>query len=418
MSAADPSRIAAIFRIERARLIASLARHLRGDLALAEDLAQDALVAALEVWPRQGVPDNPGGWLRTVAKRKSIDEIRRRRMSHRKYVLFGAEMNSYQEAPDMSRVDPEDPDDLLALIFAVCHPALEPRAACALALRLLAGLTVPEIARAYFSSEDAVARRITRAKTTLRNSAQAFEVPYGKQLESRLGTVLEILYLIFNEGYAANQGVDPVRPDLCGEATRLSRILVRRMPHHSEVWALLALMELQASRLHARMGPDGIALRLDEQDRALWDHHAILRGRAALARADALRASDAPYLLQAQIAACHARTGSDPTDWPRIAALYDRLVEIRPTAIVALNRAIAWSMAEGPEEGLVHLADLEAGGQLQSHAPLHAAIADCLYRSGRQGLAARRYRLAASLSLNEAQRGFLIAMAKLSEAEA
>ncbi|WP_134681090.1 RNA polymerase sigma factor [Paracoccus ravus] len=410
MPVADAARIDAIFRIERARLIASLARNLHGDLALAEDLAQDALVTALEVWTRAGVPDNPGAWLRTVAGRKAVDEWRRRRMQERKHGLIAAEDAEPQQDTERPLSDSDDPDSLLALIFATCHPVLDNRSAAALALRLLAGLTAEEIAHAYLTSEEAVTRRISRAKATLRMTARPFEIPCAAAFDPRVAAVLETLYLIFAEGYAASRGCDPVRPDLCAEAVRLTRILLRKMPDRSEAWALLALMELQSSRLRARSDADGIAVPLTAQDRGLWDHHAILRGTIALAKADALAMGDAPYLLEAMIAVCHACPGQ--IDWPRIARLYDRLFAICPSSVVALNRAVAWSMAEGPEEGLIHLADIEAGGHLRDSAALHAAIADCLRRCGQHALAAARYRRAAELAGNQAVKRFLLAQAE------
>ncbi|HMQ91804.1 MAG TPA: sigma-70 family RNA polymerase sigma factor [Amaricoccus sp.] len=405
--------IEAVFRIERARLIGGLVRILR-DVDQAEELAQDALVVALAEWPETGVPANPGAWLMTVARRRAIDALRRDRMRARKHEQIARDMDA--EAGFAEETDPAaggDPgDELLGLIFAACHPVLSADVRAALTLRVVGGLTTEEIARAFLASEPTIAQRIVRAKKTIARAGLGFEVPRGAARAARLASVLEVIYLIFNEGYAATAGEDLVRPDLCLEAQRLGRILAGLMPDEAEVLGLLALMEIQASRLAARVGPDGALLTLTEQNRARWDQLMIRRGLDALARAEAL-GGDGPYVLQAALAACHARARSPgDTDWPRIAALYDRLRVVMPSPVVDLNRAVAHSMAFGPETGL-RLIDAIAGADaLQGYAPLPAARGDCLFRAGRRAEARAQFEAAARLSRNARERAFLLARAE------
>lgn len=403
--------IEAVFRIERARLIAALARMTR-DVDRAEELAQEALLIALTEWPKTGVPDNPGAWLTAAAKRRAIDGVRHHAMRERKHAEIARELD---EERDMSAeavaAALDDPlgDELLGLIFAACHPVISPEARAALTLRLVGGLTVEEIARAFLSNEAAVAARITRAKKAIAKAGVAFEVPRGAELAARLASVLEVVYLIFNEGYAATAGRSLVRPPLCAEAQRLGRILAGLMPDEPEVLGLLALMEIQASRLTARAGPDGRFVPLTEQNRARWDQLLIRRGLNALARAEALGGADGPHVLQAALGACHARArNADDTDWKRIAALYDRLGEVMPSPVVELNRAVAYSMAFGPEAGL-RLIDAIAGeAALRNYAPLPAARGDFLLRAGRRGEAKAEFEAAARLSANEKERDFLL----------
>ena len=347
--------IEAVWRIESAKVIASLTR-LTGDVGLAEDLAQDALVAALEQWPESGVPNNPGAWLMAAAKRRGIDQLRRRTLLDRKHEQLGHELESQQEqavtALDES-LDDNVGDDLLRLVFMSCHPVLSTEAQTALTLRLLGGLTTEEIARAFLTSEPTIQQRIVRAKRALADAAVPFEVPRGTELTARLSSVLGVIYLIFNEGYAATAGDDWVRPALCEEALRLGRILAELMPNEAEVHGLVALMEVQASRLRARVGPSGEPVLLLDQDRGRWDRLLIGRGLAALDRAESIGETRGPYTIQAAIAACHARARTaDATDWPRIAALYEELARLTPSPIVELNRAVAVSMAAGPAAAL------------------------------------------------------------------
>ena len=346
--------IEATFRIERARLIAGLARLVR-NIDRAEELAQDALVIALSEWPRTGVPANPGAWLMTTAKRRAIDAIRRDKMRERKHEEIARELDGASgdagEAIEAS-MDDDLGDELLGLIFTACHPMLSADASAALTLRVIGGLTTDEIARAFLSSAATIAQRIGRAKKTIGRAGLSFEAPSRAERAARCSSVLEVIYLIFNEGYAATAGEDLVRPSLCLEAQRLGRMLTGLMPEDAEVFGLLALMEIQASRLKARIGPDGALLTLNEQNRARWDQLMIRRGLEALARAEAL-GGDGPYALQAALAACHARARSPAdTDWARIATLYDRLQALTPSPVVDLNRAVAYSMAFGPEAGL------------------------------------------------------------------
>ncbi|WP_374447808.1 RNA polymerase sigma factor [Stella sp.] len=409
--------IEAVFRIERARLVGGLARLLR-DVDLAEELAQDALVAALADWPRTGVPANPGAWLAATAKRRAIDGFRHRRMRERKHAEIardledgdrdpGAEIEAAIESGDLG-------DELLGLIFAACHPVLSTEARAALTLRLVGGLTTAEIARAFLASEATIAQRIVRAKRTIAAAGVGFAVPRGRERALRLASVLEVVYLVFNEGYAATVGDDLTRPALCAEARRLGRILASRMPAEPEVLGLLALMELQSSRLAARVAPDGSAIPLPEQNRARWDHLLIRRGLAALARAEALGGADGPYALQAALAACHARARRfEETDWVRIAGLYDRLERVMPSPVVGLNRAIAHGMAFGPAAGLALLdaLDATAGPALGAYAPLPAARGDLLRRAGRPAEAEAQFRRAAALSGNARERDYLLRQA-------
>ena len=412
MAAAEVHRaIEAVFRIERAKLIASLTRMVR-DVGLAEELAQDALVTALAEWPRTGVPDKPGAWLIAAAKRRAIDNLRRDRMLARKHAEIGRDLDEASDAEIKAletALDDDIGDELLSLIFTACHPVLAPDARAALTLRLVGGLTTDEIARAFLSNEAAIAQRIVRAKKTLRDAGVSYEVPHGQERYARLASVLEVIYLIFNEGYAASAGDQLIRPALCLEAQRLGRILAGLIPDEPEVFGLLALMEIQASRLPARTAADGSFIPLTEQNRARWDQLLIGRGFAALARAQALGGGNGPYALQAALAACHARARSaQDTDWPKIARLYDRLRETMPSPVVDLNRAVAHSMAFGPEAGLVLLREIEQAPALRSYAPLPAAKADFLFRAGRRAEARTEFERAAALTRNEREKDFLL----------
>ncbi len=406
--------IEAVFRIERARLIAALARMTR-DVDRAEELAQDALLIALTDWPERGVPDNPGAWLTATAKRRLIDGVRHHAMRERKYAEIARELDEERDmSADAVEAALDDPlgDELLGLIFAACHPVISPEARAALTLRLVGGLTVEEIARAFLSNEAAIAARITRAKKAIAKAGVALEVPRGAELQARLGSVLEVVYLIFNEGYAATAGPSLVRPPLCAEAQRLGRILAGLMPEQPEVLGLLALMEIQASRLTARAGPDGRFVPLTEQNRARWDHLLIRRGLNALGRAVALGGADGPYALQAGLAACHARARSaEETDWRRIAGLYDRLGQVMPSPVVELNRAVAYSMAFGPEAGLRLVDAIADVAALRHYAPLPAARGDFLFRAGRPREAREEFKAAAALSGNARERDYLLARA-------
>ncbi|MES2987131.1 MAG: RNA polymerase sigma factor [Pseudomonadota bacterium] len=412
MSAGETHQaIEAIFRIERARLIAGLARMTR-NIDRAEELAQDALVIALSEWPRSGVPANPGAWLMTAAKRRGIDAIRRDQMQTRKHEEIARELDEAVEPA----TDQALGDELLGLIFTACHPMLSPDARAALTLRVVGGLTTDEIARAFLSNEPAIAQRIVRAKKAIAKAGLAFEVPHGPELEVRLPSVLEVIYLIFNEGYAATAGDDLIRPGLALEAQRLGRILAGLMPGEAEVLGLLALMEIQASRLAARSGPNGALVPLAEQNRAHWDQFLIRRGLDALTRAEK-QGGEGPYVLQAALAACHARAHrAEDTDWPRIAALYDRLRIVMPSPVVDLNRAIAHSMAFGPDTGLILLGELDDEDALRHYAPLPAARGDFLFRAGRLAEARGEFQAAAALTRNQAERAFLLARANACEA--
>jgi RNA polymerase sigma factor (sigma-70 family) len=406
--------IETVFRIERARLIAGLARVVR-DVGLAEELAQDALVTALSEWPKTGVPANPGAWLMAAGRRRAIDGFRRARMLARKHAEIGRDLEDERDTSVEAieaALDDDLGDELLGLIFAACHPVLSREARAALTLRLIGGLTTEEIARAFLSSEAAIAQRIVRAKKTLGKAGLAFEVPRGGERKARLASVLEVIYLIFNEGYAATAGEDLIRPALCAEARRLGRILAGLLPDEPEVFGLLALMEIQASRLAARTAPDGSLVPLTKQDRARWDRLLIRRGLAALERAEALGGAGGPYALQAALAACHARAGrAEETDWGRIAALYDTLREVMPSPVVDLNRAVAHSMAFGPEAGLTLLDAIDQAEALRSYAPLPAAKGDFLFRAGRPAEARAEFERAAALTRNEREKAFLLARA-------
>lgn len=403
-----------VYHMERARLIAGLARMLR-DVGLAEELAQDALVSALAVWPKSGIPANPGAWLMAVAKRRAIDLFRRRRMMERKHAEIERDLESerFDAVEEIeTRMDDDIGDERLSLIFTACHPVLSTDARVALTLRLIGGLTTAEIARAFFASEQTIAQRIVRAKKTLGNAGVAYEVPRGSEREPRLGSVLEVVYLIFNEGYAASAGDDAIRPQLCHEAMRLGRILTALAPDEPEVHGLLALMEIQASRFPARTATDGTPIPLTHQNRAHWDRLLIQRGLANLERAASLGGADGIYALQAALTACHARARHyENTDWQQIAALYDRLFALWPSPVVALNRAIAHSMADGPEVGLALLAELEDETSLETYAPFHAARGDFLQRAGRRAEARIAFERAAALSGNAQERAFLSARA-------
>jgi RNA polymerase sigma factor (sigma-70 family) len=403
--------IDAVWRIESARLIAGLSRMVR-DVGVAEDLAQEALVAALQQWPESGVPDNPGAWLMAAAKHRAIDGVRRSEVHERKTRELGREMEigGLHESRDLA-AEMDDPfdDDLLRLIFTACHPVLSTEARVALILRLLGGLTTKEIARAYLVSEATIAQRIVRAKRTLSAARVPFEVPERDELPDRLSSVLEAIYLIFNEGYAATAGDEWVRPELIEESLRLGRILAELLPTEPEVHGLAALMELQASRTRARMGPSGEPIPLLQQDRARWDWMLVGRGLAALERAQQTRGALGPYSLQAAIAACHARARvAQETDWERIVALYDALAQLMPSPIVELNRAVAVSMAFGPEAGL-ELVDAVAGEPaLRDYHLLPAARGDLLVRMGRNAEARVEFERAASLTQQERERAALL----------
>jgi RNA polymerase sigma-70 factor (ECF subfamily) len=403
--------VEAVWRIESARLVAGLARLVR-DVGLAEDLAQDALLAALERWPRDGVPDNPGAWLMATAKNRAIDLARRASTYERKREEVAHELGimlAMDRADFAAEADDEVGDDLLALMFTCCHPALSTEARVALTLRLLGGLTTAEIARAFLAGEPTVAQRLTRAKRTLREVRADFEVPVGSALRARLPDVLEVVYLIFNEGYAASSGERWVRTELCEEAQRLGRILAALAPGEPEAHGLIALLEIQASRLGARLGPDGEPILLLDQDRSRWDPLLIVRGVAALKRAEELPAPLGPYGLQAAIAACHGRAlEAEETDWVRIAALYEALAAIAPSPIVELNRAVAVGMAFGPEIGLAHLERIAADPALRDYHLLPSVRGDLLARLGRDEEAAAEFRRAADLTDNAPERALLL----------
>src|SRR5438046_4824165 len=378
--------IDAVWRIESARLIAGLAR-LVGDIGVAEDRAQDALVAGLERWPESGVPDNPGAWLMATAKHRAIDHLRHGKLAERKHEELGAELDARQGSPEAdlaAAIDEEVSDDLLRLMFISCHPVLSTEARTALTLRLLGGLTTEEIARAFLAPVATIAQRIVRAKRTLAEARVPFEVPRGAALAGRLSSVLEVIYLVFNEGYSATAGEDWVRPALCDDALRLGRILAELMPDEPEVHALVALMEIQASRLRARVGPSGEPILLLDQDRARWDHLLVRRGLAALERAEQLGGSLGPYALQAAIAACHARAATaEQTDWTRITALYDALAQLAPSPVVELNRGVAYGMAFGPAAGLEIVDALVSEPALERYHLIWSVRGDLLATLGR-----------------------------------
>lgn len=403
--------IEAIYRMERVRLIAGLAKHV-GDLSLAEELAQEALVTALATWPASGTPPNPGGWLMTTAKRRAVDLWRRRRMMARHEASLTHDIET-DRPDDYATVDValDDAigDERLALIFTACHPLLSRDQRAALTLKIIGGLTTEEIARAFLTQETTVAQRIVRAKKILRDADVAFAVPVGQERDARLASVLEVIYLVFNEGYAASRGEDLIRVQLCEEAMRLGRILVGLAPEEPEAHGLLALMELQASRFKARVAADGSALTLETQNRGLWDRLLIQRGLAGLATAGKLGGADGVYALQAALAAVHARAARfEDTDWGMSAALYDRLLERSPSPVVALNRAVAHAMAHGPEVGLALLAEIEEEPSLLDYLPLHAAKGDFLFRLGRLAEARTAFETASALSGNDRERAFLL----------
>jgi RNA polymerase sigma factor (sigma-70 family) len=416
VTATDTHRaIDAVWRIESPRLIAGLTRLVR-DVGVAEDLAQDALVAALERWPESGVPENPGAWLMATAKHRAIDLFRRRALHERKHEELGHELETRREmaVPDLdAAIDDDMGDDLLRLVFIACHPVLSPEARVALTLRLLGGLTTEEIARAFLVPEPTVAQRIVRAKRTLAEARVPFEVPRGAELAGRLSSVLEVIYLVFNEGYAATAGDDWTRPALCEDALRLGRILARLVPSEPEVHGLVALMEIQASRLRARIGPSGEPVLLLDQDRTRWDHLLIHRGLAALERADTLGGARGPYALQAAIAACHARARiPEETDWARIAALYGALAELAPSPVVDLNRAVAMAMAFGPAAGLELVDTLTAEPSLEKYHLLPSVRGDLLAKLGRLDEARVEFERAASLTRNARERELLLERAR------
>ncbi len=415
MSTTDTHRaIDAVWRIESARLIAGLARIVR-DVGLAEELAQDALVTALEKWPETGIPDNPGAWLMATAKHRALDHFRRAKLLERKHQELGRELKSQQEAAvaDFELSEQGDiEDDLLRLVFVSCHPVLSTDARVALTLRLLGGLTTTEIARAYLVPEPTIAQRIVRAKRTLSDAKVPFEVPAAQDRAARLSSVLDVVYLIFNEGYSATAGSDWMRPDLCADALRLGRMLQELAPHEAEVHGLVALMEIQSSRFAARTTPDGEPILLLDQNRALWDQLLIRRGLAALERAQRLNVLG-PYVLQAAIAACHVRAhAAEETDWPQIAELYAQLAALAPSPIVQLNRAVAVAMASGHAAGLEIIDALAAEPSLKNYHLLPAVRGDFLAKLGRFPEAQDEFARAASLTSNARERELLLTRAR------
>jgi RNA polymerase sigma factor (sigma-70 family) len=408
VTAPDPHRaIDAVWRIESARVIAGLARIVR-DVGLAEELAQDALVAALEQWPTAGVPNNPGAWLMATAKHRAIDLLRRRALLERKHEQLGHETETETTPDPDAALDDDIGDDLLRLMFIACHPVLQPEARVALTLRLVGSLTVEEIARAFLVPEPTIAQRIVRAKRTLADAGVPFELPRGADRAERLASVLEVLYLIFNEGYSATAGDDWMRPALCEDALRIGRILAELVPSEAEVHGLVALMEIQASRAGARLGPAGEPILLLEQDRARWNHTLVRRGLAALARAQSLGGAFGPYTLQAAIAACHARAGSAAeTDWRQIAALYGVLARVMPSPVVELNRSVAVAMAFGPATGLELIDALAAEPSLKAYHLLPSVRGDLLAKLGRFDEARAEFERAAALTSNARERALL-----------
>jgi RNA polymerase sigma factor (sigma-70 family) len=411
--------VEAVWRMEAPRLIAGLTRIVR-DVGIAEELAQDALVSALELWPTSGVPRNPGAWLMSAAKNRAFDQLRRYRMMERKHQELGRELEAEPQLAVQRRdaqierdLDEGVGDDLLRLIFTACHPVLSTEARVALTLRLLCSLSVEEIARAYLVPEATIAQRIVRAKRTLSEARVPFEVPGREELGARLASVLSVVYLVFNEGYTATAGENWMRRTLCEEAVRLGRILAELAPEESEVHGLVALMEIQSSRADARVGPSGEPVLLLEQNRARWDQLLIRRGLAALERAAALGGAFGPYALQAAIAACHARARTaDETDWARIAALYDALAQVAPSPVVQLNRAMAIAMAFGPAVGLELVDALVAEGSLQNYHLLSSVRGDLLARLGRMEEARLEFERAAALTKNERERELLLRRAR------
>jgi RNA polymerase sigma factor (sigma-70 family) len=402
--------IDAVWRIESARIIGGLLR-IVGDVGLAEDLAQESLVAALDAWPRTGIPERPGAWLMATARNRAVDHLRRRRLLERKHEELGRDVPPV--APTAEQLaDEEVGDDLLRLVLIACHPILSPEARVALTLRLLGGLTTEEIARAFLVAEPTIAQRVVRAKRTLGEARVPFDVPRGAELAERLDSVLEVVYLVFNEGYAATAGDDWIRPELCDEALRLGRILAGLVPCEAEVHGLVALMELHASRVRARLGPCGEPILLLDQDRSRWDQLLVRRGLAALARAESLGRPLGPYALQAAIAACHARARSaEETDWARIVALYDALVEVTGSPVVELNRAVAVAMAFGPAAGLELVDRLAGDPSLRSYHLLPSVRGDLLAKLGRVDEARAELERAASLARNRRERELLAARA-------
>jgi RNA polymerase sigma factor (sigma-70 family) len=414
---ATHAAIEAVFRIEWPKLIAGLTRVVR-DVGVAEELAHDALVAALEQWPDEGIPDKPGAWLMATAKHRAIDTVRRAKLLRRKHEELGGELEALggevsdeREAIDEA-LDDQIGDDMLSLMFVACHPVLATEARVALTLRMVGGLTTAEIARAFLVPEPTIAQRIVRAKRTLSEARVPFEVPRGEALGERLASVLEVVYLVFNEGYSATAGDDWLRPALCDDALRLARMLAELAPDEPEVHGLVALLEIQASRSAARTGKDGEPVLLLEQDRGRWDRLLIRRGLQALERAERLGGGLGPYALQAAIAACHARAAiAAATDWPRIVALYDALAALAPSPIVQLNRAVAVSMAFGPSEALAVVDELVEGGELESYHLLFAVRGDLLVKLGRVGEARAEFERAAALTRNERERRLMRARA-------
>ncbi|APZ01779.1 RNA polymerase subunit sigma-24 [Burkholderia pseudomallei] len=418
MDAAVYRAIDAVWRIEAARIIAHVARLVR-DVGVAEELAQDALVAALEHWPSGGVPDNPGAWLMTAAKRRALDHLRQHALHARKREQIGLDLDALgaHVAPDVADVfeaarDDDIGDDLLRLVFTACHPVLSTDARVALTLRLLGGLTTGEIARAFLTPEPTIAQRIVRAKRTLSAAKVPFEVPRAPERAARLASVLEVIYLVFNEGYSATAGDDWMRPALTDEALRLGRVLAGLAPDESEVHGLVALMEIQASRMHARVDAQGRAVLLLDQDRSRWDPLLIRRGLAALARSEALGGASGPYALQAALAACHARARhADDTDWEQIVALYDALAQVAPSPVVELNRAVAVGMAFGPAAGLEIVDALAADPALARYHWLPSVRGDLLAKLGRRAEAQAEFQRAADMTLNAREREMLLARA-------
>ncbi|HEY4395011.1 MAG TPA: RNA polymerase sigma factor [Polyangia bacterium] len=412
-------RIDAVWRIESPKLIGALARVV-GDVGAAEELAQEALVAALEKWPETGVPDNPGAWLMTTAKNRALDDLRRRKMLRGKHQELGRDLEAEQEASGDAlaarlerELDDDVGDDVLRLIFTSCHPVLAREARVALTLRLLGGLTTAEIARAFLTPEPTIAQRIVRAKKTLAEAKVPFEVPRGAERGERLASVLEVIYLVFNEGYAATAGDDWMRPELCDDALRLGRVLAGLAPEEPEVHGLVALMEIQASRARARTSPSGEPILLLEQDRARWDQLLIRRGLAALAKAESLGGARGPYALQAAIAACHARARvATGTDWAQIAGLYGALAEVTPSPIVELNRAIALAMLFGPEAGLKLVDALAGDPALAGYHLLPSVRGDFLFKLGRLDEARKEFERAAGMAGNARERALLLNRAR------
>jgi RNA polymerase sigma factor (sigma-70 family) len=415
VSATETHRaIEAVWKIESARLIAGLTRIVR-DVGVAEELAQDALVTALEKWPESGIPDNPGAWLMGTAKHRAIDFLRRGTLVDRKHEDLGREMAEREmQVPDMAAaIDDNVGDDMLRLVFIACHPVLSTEARVALTLRLLGGLTTDEIARAYLTSEPTIAQRIVRAKRTLKDSRVPFEVPQGADFTARLSSVLQVIYLIFNEGYSATAGDDWMRPALCEEALRLGRILAELAPNEPEAHGLIALMEIQASRANARIGASGEPILLLDQDRSRWDWLLINRGLAALARAEQLRPKRGPYTIQAALAACHARAATAAeTDWTQIVELYDELSALEVSPIVELNRAVAVSMARGPAAGLELVDNLREEPALRNYHLLPSVRGDLLKRLGRSDEARAEFERAASMTSNSREKNLLLDRAR------